>query len=104
MRSRPAWRAASLDIGSGELVTARDLVLRLRELVGGDVEPAFGAIPDRALERVRAADPSVAAEAMGWRPRTPLDDGLPRTVAYYRSRLDELPPLAHPEPLSKPGT
>ena len=94
--ARPGLEGRTLDIGSGSLTTARDLVLRLRELVGGDVDPAFGAIPDRALERVRAAEPSVAAEAMGWRPRTPLDDGLPRTVAYYRSRLDGLPPLAQP--------
>lgn len=89
----PGLEGRTLDIGSGSLTTARDLVLRLRELVGGDVEPAFGAIPDRALERVRAAKPGVAAEAMSWRPQTPLGEGLSRTVAYYRSRLDELPRL-----------
>ncbi len=35
----PGLEGRSLDVGSGELVTARDLVLRLRELIGGDVEP-----------------------------------------------------------------
>lgn len=83
----------SLDVGSGELVSARALALRLRELVGGDVEPAFGAIADRPLERVRAADPAGAAEAIGWRPRTTLEDGLARTVEFYRSHLDRLPAL-----------
>jgi nucleoside-diphosphate-sugar epimerase len=83
----------SLDIGSGELVSARSLVLRVRELVGGDVEPAFGAIADRPLERVRAADLAAAAEALGWRPRTPLEEGLARTVDFYRSNLDRLPAL-----------
>jgi nucleoside-diphosphate-sugar epimerase len=86
----PGAEGRSLDIGSGELVTARSLVTRLRELVGGDVEPAFGAIPDRPLERVRAADPAPAAEAMGWHPRTSLEEGLGRTVAFYRSNLDSL--------------
>lgn len=85
--------ARSLDVGSGELVTARALVIRLHELVGGDAEPAFGAIPDRALERVRAADPAPAAQAMGWRPQVPLEEGLARTVEFYRSNLDRLPPL-----------
>jgi nucleoside-diphosphate-sugar epimerase len=89
----PGLEGRSLDIGSGELVTARALVVQLRELVGGDAEPAFGAVPHRRLERVRAADPAPAAEAMGWRPRTPLEDGLARTVAFYRSNLDRLPPL-----------
>jgi UDP-glucose 4-epimerase len=87
----PGTEGRSLDIGSGELVTARALVVRLSELVDADVEPAFGAIPDRALERVRAADPAPAAEAMGWQPRTPLDEGLARTVAFYRANLDRLP-------------
>ena len=100
----PGWRAARWTSGRGASPPPAIVVLRLRELVGGDVDPAFGAIPDRALERVRAAEPGVAAEAMGWRPRTPLEDGLPRTVAYYRSRLDGLPPLAQPGAASKPGT
>jgi nucleoside-diphosphate-sugar epimerase len=88
----PGLEGRSLDVGSGDLVTARDLVVRIRELVGGDVEPAFGAIPDRPLERVRAADPATGA-AMGWVAQTPLDEGLARTVAFYRAKLDRLPPL-----------
>lgn len=88
----PGIEGASLDIGSGDLVTARALVIRLRDLVGGDVEPAFGAIADRELERVRVADPTSATKAMGWRPRTSLDEGLGRTVEFYRSQLDRLPP------------
>jgi UDP-glucose 4-epimerase len=87
----PGAEGRSLDIGSGELVTARSLVERLHELVGSDVEPAFGAIPDRALERVRAADPAAAADALSWRAQTPLAVGLARTVAFYRSNLDRLP-------------
>jgi UDP-glucose 4-epimerase len=89
----PGVDGRSLDIGSGELVTARALVGRLRQLVGGDVEPAFGAIADRKLERVRAADPAPAAAAMGWHPRTPLEEGLRRTVDFYRSELERLPAL-----------
>jgi nucleoside-diphosphate-sugar epimerase len=88
----PGAEGRSLDVGSGELVTARALVERLHELVGGDVEPAFGAIADRQLERVRAADPALAEEAIGWRPQTRLDDGLARTVEFYRSNLDRLQP------------
>jgi nucleoside-diphosphate-sugar epimerase len=87
----PGLEGRSLDIGSGELVTARDLVLRLRDLVGSNVEPAFGAIPDRPLERVRAADLARAREAMDWGPQTPLEEGLARAVAFYRSTLDQLP-------------
>ena len=89
----PGVEGRSLDVGSGELVSARALALRLHELVGGDAAPEFGAIPDRALERVRAADPRVAERAMGWRPRTALDHGLTQTVAFYRSHLERFPAL-----------
>jgi nucleoside-diphosphate-sugar epimerase len=30
---------------------------------------------------------------MAWRPQTPLDEGLGRTVDFYRSNLDGLPQL-----------
>jgi UDP-glucose 4-epimerase len=82
----------SLDIGSGELVTVRALVARLCDLIGGDVEPDFGAIEDRPLERVRVADSLSAANAIGWRPHTMLEEGLKRTVDFYRSHLEHLPP------------
>jgi nucleoside-diphosphate-sugar epimerase len=88
----PGIEGETLDIGSGELVTAREVVSRLRDLIGGDVEPLYGAIADRERERIRGANPSRAAEAMGWRPRTSLDEGLRRTVGFYRSHLDRLPP------------
>ena len=88
----PGIEGRSFDVGSGRLVRARALVERVSELAGGDAEPAFGAIPDRAMERVRAADPAPAEQAMGWRPRTSLDEGLARTVDFYRSNLERLPP------------
>ena len=56
-------------------------------LIGGNIEPSFGALPDRKLERVRVADPAIAAEAIRWLPRTSLDDGLARTVEFYRAQL-----------------
>jgi UDP-glucose 4-epimerase len=83
----PGADAASLDIGSGELVTVRAVVAHLHRLVGGSIEPSFGALPDRTLERVRVADPATAAAALGWRPRTLLEDGLARTVEFYRAQL-----------------
>jgi UDP-glucose 4-epimerase len=84
----PGAEGASMDIGSGKLVPVREVVARLTRLVGGDVEPRFGAVPDRKLERVRVADPAIAAAAIGWRPRTSLDEGLARTVDFYRARLE----------------
>jgi UDP-glucose 4-epimerase len=95
----PGAEGASLDIGSGELVRVREVVARLRRLVGGDAEPSFGVLPDRKLERVRVADPAPAAAAIGWRPRTSLDEGLARTVDFYRARIE--PTAARPRSSSR---
>ena len=46
----------SLDIGSGELVRVQGCVARLQRLVGAKIEPVFGSVPDRKLERVRVAN------------------------------------------------
>jgi UDP-glucose 4-epimerase len=70
----------SFDVGSGELVSVRDVVELIARLVDAKASPRFGAIPDRPLEHVRAADVAAAAEALGWQPRIPLPEGLRRTV------------------------
>ena len=88
----PSAIGKSLDIGCGELVTVRAIVERLQRLVGSDVEPEFGSLPDRKLERVRVADPTPAMEAIGWRPRTTLEQGLAQTVDFYRESLTSLHP------------
>jgi UDP-glucose 4-epimerase len=75
----------TLDVGSGELVTIRALVGELVRIIQADVEPSFGALADRALEQVRAADPGPAARALNWVPRTSLAEGLRRTVDWYRT-------------------
>jgi nucleoside-diphosphate-sugar epimerase len=87
----PRADGASVDIGSGKLVSVRALVAQLKRLVGGPVEPRFGALPDRMLERVRVADPATAAAVIGWRPRTSLEDGLAQTVEFYRDQLSRAP-------------
>ena len=83
----PGVEGSSLDVGTGTLVSVRALAARLADLVGGDAEPVFGAIPDRPRERVRVADTQAAAAAIGWLPRVALDEGLARTVAFYRETV-----------------
>jgi nucleoside-diphosphate-sugar epimerase len=76
-----------VDLGSGTLVTTRALVERIAELIPSTGRPLFGALPDRPMEQVRVADVERTARLIGWRPRTPLDDGLRRTVEWLRERV-----------------
>jgi nucleoside-diphosphate-sugar epimerase len=86
--SRDDLAGASLDVGTGELVTIRGIVDRIVETVGTAVEPDFGALPDRPLEIVRAANVERTKQLLGWQPRTTLADGLRSTVNWYRAELE----------------
>jgi UDP-glucose 4-epimerase len=76
----------SVDLGSGEVCSIREIVQQLRVLIPGASEPLFGAVPDRPLERQLKADVVASYKLIGWRPSTTLQAGLRRTVDWYKSR------------------
>lgn len=82
----PGAEGKSVDVGSGRLITIRSLVDRLTHLVGAQVEPLFGALDDRPLEIRRVADVGRTEALIGWRPSTPLDVGLRRTIRWFAER------------------
>jgi UDP-glucose 4-epimerase len=77
----------TVDLGSGTQVTVRDVVNQLVAIVDPSIVPMFGAVPDRPLEREPRVDVAATEALLGWRPVTPLDEGLRRTVEWYRARL-----------------
>jgi nucleoside-diphosphate-sugar epimerase len=79
----------TIDLGSGCLVSVRDIVAHLARLTGSRAAPSFGALPDRPLEQVRVADVAGAQRALSWRPTVSLIEGLRRTVAAYRQTLED---------------
>jgi UDP-glucose 4-epimerase len=83
----PGVEGVCFDLGSGELVSIKHVVQVLVRLVGNGVQPQFGALPDRPAERVRAASLTEPAAALGWLPHTRLEEGLRRTVDWYRKAL-----------------
>jgi UDP-glucose 4-epimerase len=79
----PGIEGATLDLGSGELTTVREVVERICHLAGGPA-PEVGALPDRPGESVRRAELAATGERTGWRPEVGLDVGLERTLEWYR--------------------
>jgi nucleoside-diphosphate-sugar epimerase len=77
---------ATFDIGVGRLTSVRRVVETIVELLGPTPgAPAFGRVQVRPLEQEIHVDPDVAAAALGWRARTPLVEGLRRTIDWYRA-------------------
>jgi UDP-glucose 4-epimerase len=83
----PGIEGETIDLGSGTLVSTSDIARRLVRIVGKDLKPEFGALPDRPNEPAVPTDTSVAARRLGWRATTPLDEGLRRTVDWYRAMI-----------------
>src|SRR5207244_12223339 len=63
---------ATFDLGSGETVSIREVANKLSCLAGSGIDPAFGALPDRAFERVRVADTQTARLRLAWHAKVPL--------------------------------
>ena len=81
--SAPGADGHTVDLGSGEVCSIREIVQKLRELIPGAPEPLFGAISDRPLERLAKADVGTSCKLIGWSPSTTLEAGLRRTVDWY---------------------
>jgi len=80
----PGTEGCTFDLGTGTLVPIRDTVQLVLDLVGTRVQPLFGALPDRPVEQERAADAATAREKLGWKAQTSLEEGLGRTIEWYR--------------------
>jgi UDP-glucose 4-epimerase len=76
------------NLGCGVDVSMRDLATKILDLMGNPVDAEFGALPDRPTEiwEMRC-DATKARERVGYEPKTSLEDGLSRTIDWYREEL-----------------
>lgn len=82
----------TFNVCTGTAVTVRDVVHRVLQCTGSRSEPRFGALSYRPTElAVLSGDPTRAAQVLGWRARVSLEDGLARTVEWFRSAGAEFP-------------
>jgi nucleoside-diphosphate-sugar epimerase len=73
------------NLGSGRTATIREIVERIRDLVDPVAELGFGEVPYRPDQVMHLeADITKLTTATAWTPQTSLDEGLRRTVDWYR--------------------
>ena len=77
----------SFDIGSGEGVPLRDVLLTLEELAGRQGVVRLGALPDRDEPASIVADARRLRDEVGWRPSVELREGLERTLEWWREAI-----------------
>jgi NAD dependent epimerase/dehydratase len=89
--SHPAAVGEVINVGSGREIAIGDLARLIVKLVGS----ASDVVED--AQRIRPANSEVerllcshakAKELLGWEPRVGLEDGLQRSIAWFRDHLD----------------
>ena len=84
-------RGEAFNAGGGAPHAVRDVVARICALAGTDVEPDVrgSGTPDGEIDR-QYVDASKLRALTGWEPRVDLDEGLRRTLAWYREHPQAL--------------
>jgi UDP-glucose 4-epimerase len=78
--AKASTEAPVFNVGTGTATTILDLAKRLQRLSGSPADPLHAA-PRAGDIRKSLADPR-KLEALGWKPKTSLDDGLRATLAW----------------------
>jgi GDP-L-fucose synthase len=73
-----------VNVGTGQEIAIRDLTTLVADVTGFEGEIVWDTSKPNGQPR-RQLDVSRAEELFGFRARTPLREGLERTVAWYRS-------------------
>lgn len=84
MMGAPDTLVGPVNLGNPIEVTMRELAERIIELTGSTSRLVFRPIPQDDPRR-RCPDISLAKRELGWEPRTPLAEGLARTIEYFRT-------------------
>jgi len=83
---RPEAVGEVYNIGnSRSVVTVLDLAMRIRRLMGSSSEITFRPLHYTDVE-MRIPNIDKARRELGWEPRVDLDEGLAKTIAWYRER------------------
>jgi dTDP-glucose 4,6-dehydratase len=75
-----------VNIGTANEVTMLELARQIRTLCGSSSEIVFQPLPEDDPKQ-RRPDLGRARQVLGWEPKTAIEDGLARTIAYFRQNL-----------------
>ena len=74
-----------INVATGGRISLNELFMTLRTIIGGTMEPEY--LPERAGDvRDSQADIGKAKQILGYEPVIALEEGLRRTVDWYRTQ------------------
>jgi nucleoside-diphosphate-sugar epimerase len=73
-----------INVATGGRISLNDLFYAMRDVIGGNLEPTYSE-PRQGDVRDSQADIRKAKDLLGYTPTVSFEDGLARTIAWYRS-------------------
>jgi nucleoside-diphosphate-sugar epimerase len=78
----------AFNFATGDKITVKALAEKMKELTGFRGEILWNTIPRRPLDiQVMYGDASKAKSVLGWQPKVSLEEGLRRTIDFWRRQL-----------------
>ncbi len=88
LATAPGIDGELFNLGCGREVSMREVATTILRLMGDPITPEFGALPERPIEIYRMhADVAKTREQVGWTSKVSLEEGLQRTIDWYREAL-----------------
>lgn len=78
-----------VNIGNPQELTVLEFAHRIIELTGSKSKVAFKPLPVDD-PKVRQPDITLARQVLGWEPKVSLQEGLEKTIAYFRDKLGQV--------------
>jgi dTDP-glucose 4,6-dehydratase len=78
-----------VNIGNPQEITVAELARRVLDMTGSTSEVIYSPAPEQDPAR-RQPDITLAGERLGWTPKVSLEDGLERTVNWFRGQMRQL--------------
>lgn len=82
----PNVSGRTINVAMGHSVSLLDLLTRLQGLLGTKIDPVFAA-PRKGDVKESLADITLARELLAYEPRVSFDEGLRRSIDYYKATV-----------------
>jgi nucleoside-diphosphate-sugar epimerase len=86
--SKPGLEGETIELGSGISHAVREVVEEILRQINPALQGRFGVRADRAMEQQRRANVEEARVKAEWQANVSLEDGIARTIAWYREHRD----------------
>ena len=86
----PGAKGEIINLASGQAVSIRSVLEKLIDVTKSKATPEFGALPYRSGENMSLyANITKAKKLLDWSPEISFDEGILRTVNYYKNKRDD---------------